>query len=149
MTYVGIDPGKNGGLAFIPEGGKNGPYALPFDKDEYLTTLAAERSNGRLMAVLERVSAMPKQGVVSTFSFGENFGWIQGVLESLSIPYELVRPQQWKKMFGCPSDKNTSIEVASRLFPAIDFRASDRCRKPHDGKCEAMLMAEYARRMFR
>jgi crossover junction endodeoxyribonuclease RuvC len=81
------------------------------------------------------------------FNFGENFGFICGVLEALKIPYELVRPQKWKRMFSCTSDKNTSIEVAKRLFPSAQLMRTDRCRKPDDGMAEALLMAEYARRI--
>jgi len=43
-------------------------------------------------------------------------------------------------------DKNSSIEVAKRLFPGIDLRRTERSRKDDDGLAEALLMAEYARR---
>lgn len=96
--------------------------------------------------VVEHVNAMPGQGVTSCFSFGQNFGFILGLLTAFRIPYELVRPLKWKKEFSCTSDKNTSITVAQRLFPDVDLRRTPQCRKPHDGICEALLMAEYARR---
>ena len=96
--------------------------------------------------MLEHVGAMPKQGVSSTFKFGMNFGIIQGMLIALGIPFELVRPQKWKKEFSCTSDKNTSISVAQRMFPDVDLKRTARCSKPHDGICEALLMAEYCRR---
>ena len=69
-----------------------------------------------------------------------------GVLDAFRIPYELARPQKWKKEFSCTSDKNTSIEVAQRMFPNADLRRTPKCKGPHDGICEALLMAEYARR---
>ena len=97
--------------------------------------------------VVEHVNAMPGQGVTSCFSFGQNFGFILGLLTAFRIPYELVRPQKWKKEFGCTSDKNTSIEVAQRLFPDVDLRRTPKCQKPHDGKAEALLLAEHARRL--
>lgn len=96
--------------------------------------------------VVEHVGAMPGQGVTSCFSFGQNFGFILGLLTAFRIPYELVRPQKWKKEFSCTSDKNTSIEVAQRLFPGVDLRRTPQCRKPHDGICEALLMAEWGKR---
>jgi crossover junction endodeoxyribonuclease RuvC len=80
------------------------------------------------------------------FNFGTSFGWLQGMLDALGISYELVRPQKWKKEFSCTSDKNTSIAVAKRLFPGVDLRRTERCTKDHDGKAEALLMAEYCRR---
>ena len=89
---------------------------------------------------------MPGQGVVSMFNFGQNFGFIQGVLKAYEIPFELVPPQKWKKEFSVTSDKNTSIEVAKRLFPGVNLKATEKCKKDHDGMAEALLMAEYARR---
>lgn len=82
------------------------------------------------------------------FHFGENFGFIQGVLMAYGIPYELVRPQKWKKAFSITGDKNTSIAVAQRLFQNVNLLPTERCRKPHDGMAESLLMAEYARRHF-
>lgn len=122
-----------------------------FDRERYrgaLTAVLPHRHDYRIVCVVEHVGAMPGQGCVSTFHFGENFGWLQGMLFAYNIPYELVRPQKWKKMFSCTSDKNTSIEVAQRLFPGIDLRRTPKCKGPHDGTCEALLMAEYGRRVL-
>ena len=99
------------------------------------------------MAVLEHVGAMPGQGVTSMFSFGENFGYLKGLLEAFEIPYELVRPQRWKKEFGIIG-KNQSVEVCKRLFPGVSLRRTERCKKDHDGMAEALLMVEFARRHY-
>lgn len=141
MIYVGIDPGKKGALAVISDDGA--VSVVPFDQDTYKATL--RYAPGPVRAVLEHVTAMPKQGVTSMFHFGENFGYIKGLLEANGIPYELVRPQKWKKEFGI-SDKNSSIECCKRLFPGVCLRRTERCRKDDDGLAEALLMAEYARR---
>ena len=144
-AYLGFDPGKEGAMAVI------GPHLIPsahaFDRHVYVEKLADLKKQFNLFAVVEHVGAMPGQGVTSCFSFGESFGWIQGVLDAMQIPYELVRPQKWKKVFSCTSDKNTSIAVAERLFPEVDLRRTPLCRKPHDGKAEALLIAELARRI--
>ena len=144
-AYLGFDPGRDGAMAVI------GPHlitsAVAFDKNAYVYGLSDLRRQFNLFAVVEHVGAMPGQGVTSCFSFGESFGWLQGVLDAMRIPYELVRPQKWKKVFSCTSDKNTSIEVAKRMFPEVDLRRTPLCRKPHDGKAEALLIAEYARRI--
>ena len=68
------------------------------------------------------------QGVTSMFSFGENFGFIQGLLTACGVPYQLVRPQRWKKEFGI-SGKNESIAVCKRLFPEVSLRRNARCKK--------------------
>lgn len=146
MYYIGIDPGKGGALAIIDEAGKVCGI-FPFNEIAYVSI--CYQFKGKCKCVLEKVSARPGQGVTSMFSFGENYGYIKGVLEANDIPYELVHPQKWKKEFSVTSDKNTSIRVARRLFPDADFRRSERCRKDDDGMAEALLMAEYARRRLK
>ena len=142
-SFIGIDPGKSGALAVVS--GVLGNYAIPFDEGEYINAIRSAQREGMVLAVVEHVGAMPKQGVSSTFAFGQNFGWILGVLSAFEVPYELVRPQKWKKHFSCTSDKNTSIQVARRLFPDVSLMKTERCSKPHDGIAEALLMASYAR----
>ncbi len=147
MTYIGIDPGKDGALAYIlelPEGFRV-VSVVPFSPEGYRKAL--ERSRGReAVCCLERVGAMPGQGVTSMFKFGENYGFVQGLLTACAIPYELVTPQKWKKEFQITGDKNSSIAVCRRLFPEVSLRKTEKCRKDHDGMAEALLLAEYARR---
>ena len=145
MIYIGIDPGKNGGIAIIDS---DGVIAFPFSEERLLIELDGIAQEYECICYLEHVHAMPKQGVSSTFNFGMNFGFIQGVLKAYEIPYELVTPQKWKKEFSCTSDKNTSIEVCKRLFPYVNLKATERCKKDHDGMAEALLLAEYGRRHY-
>ena len=144
MIYIGIDPGKKGALAQIDEGGIVG--VAPWDPEQYRAVLGGAWLKNNCVACLEHVGAMPGQGVTSMFHFGENFGYIRGLLEAFEIPYELVRPQKWKKEFSITGEKNGSIEVCKRLFPGVDLRRAERCRKDDDNVAEALLMAEYARR---
>ena len=145
MIYIGVDPGKNGGIAFINEFGEI-IQLLPFSDDDLIQLI--KNCSSDMICTLEHVHAMPKQGVSSTFNFGMNYGFIQGVLKAYGIPYELVTPQKWKKEFSCTSDKNTSIEVCKRLFPSVNLKATERCKKDHDGIAEALLIAEYGRRHY-
>ena len=149
MIYIGVDPGKNGGIAILSDTIKDVTVRV-FSEDELLHICKTFRKtfNEDCICYLEHVHAMPKQGVSSTFNFGMNFGFIQGVLKAYEIPYELVTPQKWKKEFSCTSDKNTSIEVCKRLFPGVNLKATDRCKKDHDGIAEALLIAEYGRRHY-
>ena len=144
MIYLGVDPGKSGAMAIIT---KKSAFVVPFDEDWYLENLRWVRTQEEpAVCCLEHVGAMPGQGVTSMFSFGQNFGWIQGALQALSIPYELIRPQKWKKEFSITGDKNSSIAVCKRLFPDVSLLPSERCRKDSADLAEAVLMAEYARR---
>lgn len=144
MIYIGIDPGKDGAMAVLTP---DAMTVFPFDMGSYknaMETICGFAKNCR--CCLERVNAMPGQGVTSMFKFGENFGFIQGLLTAYSIPYELVTPQKWKKEFQVTGDKNSSVAVCKRLFPGVSLRRTDRCKTDHDGMAEALLMAEYARR---
>ena len=147
MIYIGVDPGKNGGIAKINTD-TGFVKTVTFSEESLISELEGYFmfDKSPLRCVLEKVNAMPGQGVVSMFNFGQNYGFIQGVLKAYKIPYELVTPQKWKKEFSCTSDKNTSIEVCKRLFPNVNLKATDRCKKDHDGMAEALLLACYAKR---
>lgn len=141
--FIGIDPGKKGGIAYIDLSGntETEPYS-----DIELIKMCMEARYHDCICCLEKVGAMPGQGVVSMFTFGQSVGYIKGVLEAFGIPYQEISPQKWKKEFGLTSDKVASAEVCRKLFPDIELLATPRCKKPHDGMAEALLMAEYARR---
>lgn len=144
MIYVGVDIGQNGGYAVIYP---NGPVVDAFDKEDFVEAMRnVALQDEPVICCVELVGAMPKQGVTSMFNFGKSAGFVEGVLSALGIPYQLVKPRDWKKEFNLNSDKAKSIEVCQRLFPKVNLRRTERCKKPHDGMAEALLMAEYARR---
>lgn len=145
---IGIDPGAHGGWAVIYDTGK--VYVFPWDEKRFIESMEDLAGEGiMLCCALEKVGAMPKQGLVSTWRFAENFGVIQGILKALHIPYQLVPPQTWKKEFSLiHQDKSKSVETAQRLFPNVNFLPTERSRKPSDGMCEAALLAAFASRHF-
>ena len=147
MIYIGIDPGKNGGIALISSK-KCFVHVLPYSNDSLLLWLRGAKNTSECIAYVEAVHAMPGQGVTSMFNFGKNYGYILGVLEAYRIPIMDVTPQTWKKYMEVTSDKNTSIDLCKRLFPDINLKATERCRKDHDGMAEALLIAEYGRRHY-
>ena len=151
MKYIGIDPGKKGGFAIIDVDLDCGEVCEPRvyvqlmnDKDfmEFMKSCSVSKCK----CCLEEVHAMPKQGVSSTFSFGEGYGFLKGVLECLGISYQTISPRRWKGEFGLNSEKKKSIEVCQRLFPDVSLLPTERSRVPSDGMAESLLMAEYARR---
>lgn len=146
MIYIGIDVGKNGGCAVIDSENKT-VEVFPWDDEKFVETMREMYMyKESSVAVVEKVGAMPKQGVTSMFNFGKSAGFIEGVLSAYNIPYQLVPPHVWKKEFHLGKDKQDSINVCKRLFPKINLLRTEKCRKEHDGMAEALLMAEYARR---
>ena len=91
------------------------------------------------VAFIEKVHSMPKQGVASTFTFGEAYGTAKGVFSALGIKIELVTARAWKKEFELTSDKVQSLEMARMFWPDSDkFK-----RRKDDGRAEAALIAMY------
>lgn len=91
------------------------------------------------LAVVEQVSAFPKQGVTSSFRFGMGCGIIRGVLAALNIPIIQIAPGKWKKHFALNSDGEKSRALALRLWPTC----TDLVRKKDHGRAEALLMARW------
>lgn len=144
MTIIlGVDPGLSGALVFLdPVADTIAAYDMPTTTD---TVDAAEvarliRLYSPSFAVIERVHSMPKQGVASTFSFGQSFGIVRGVVAALNIPIHLITPTVWKRRFGLLSvEKDASRTRAIELWPASDaFR-----RKKDHGRADAALLARY------
>lgn len=171
MVVIGIDPGVHGAIGVVGPNGSYGSYgSYVYDMPTYKkgkrlhtcdATLSEELDSMRggdykLHAFVELVHSMPKQGVASTFSFGESFGIIRGVLAALDIPYELVTPQSWKRAMGVPrgGDKKESVPVAIRLFPklvrdlTLNKRGGTSSAANLDGRADALLIAEYGRRLL-
>lgn len=149
MYYVGIDPGKSGAYAVVHTQGDGARVACVtlWEDQEFITRMKEIASSGEsAVACVEKVGAMPGQGVTSMFSFGKSAGFIEGVLCALEIPHQLVPPRTWKKFFSLGSDKAQSIAACHRLFPEVSLLPTSRCRKPSDGMAEALLMAHYAER---
>ena len=92
------------------------------------------------VAFVERVGAMPKQGVASTFKFGASYGSVIGTLAALQIRTVLVVPSVWKKYFALDSDKEKARALALRTFAKNPEHFS---RKKDHGRAEAALLAVY------
>lgn len=148
MVYIGIDPGKNGGIAWIKDNGKASAERLNIETLASRLRVITANGSRPTVCYLEKVHSMPKQGVSSTFSFGMNYGIIIGHLMALGVNFELVTPPVWKKAMEVTADKRTSIKRCRELFPDVDLKATARSKKDHDGMAEALLIAEYGRRSF-
>lgn len=158
MTFIlGIDPGLTGACAVCTESGEfvevfDVPVMQAGGKQSYVKNvvnaaslhdkLQVVRAGGAgIIAYVESVNAMPKQGVASMFSMGHTLGAIQSVLACLHIPYVMVRPMEWKKATGLlKADKHQSRATAIQLFPS----ASDRLTRAKDhNRAEAILISRY------
>lgn len=147
---LGIDPGVGGGIAiFYPDGKKE---ALAFDKvltyvDIFENIKNVAKEHGwDTFAVLELLTGFQQQRVkmpgALSFKMGENYGKIQGWLESFKIPFEKVTPAKWQiGLTGVKAEKDYSKKkrllclLAKQQFPDV---------KPTMKTCDAILIAKYA-----
>lgn len=110
-VIISVDPGLTGGIAIIE--GKNDPvvHKIPveqivvnkknkkiYDLDG-ISEILEPYSGKNVLFVQESVSAMPNQGVTSSFNFGFSAGATLGIAAGKGFDRYEVRPQAWKKHF--------------------------------------------------
>lgn len=151
--FIGIDPGLSGALAFR-SGEEMDVLSMPtltitkakgHRRILDITVLAniiddKTKNAARVSVFIERVSAMPKQGVASMFAFGESYGAIKGIVAANFLPMTLVTPVTWKAKLKVSRNKDDARYRASQLMPRFAHLWS---RRSDDGMAEAALIAFY------
>lgn len=157
MVIMGVDPGQNGGVAFLSDNGeilhyRKMPVKLVDDKKIIdIAQIAAMIANFEPEhAFIEKAQAMPHQGVVSMFNYGTGYGMILGLCLSLEalISTQLIRPQVWQKFMYAAMPDPKAMEPKARAmlrFSEIWPHLVEQ-NVTHDGIIDAMLIAEYGRR---
>lgn len=149
MTIFGIDPGsRSGAVAWTGSQGA-GVADLPLIDgfvDPHALSALLRAQSGSQAVFVEHVSAMPKQGLSSTFKFGRAFGAILATVQLCGLRLELVTPTTWKKYHRLGRDKEAARAMALRRFPDL---AEALKRKKDIDRAEALLIAEYGRTVLR
>lgn len=183
---IGIDPGKYGAISIFKDGKLDEAFPFPLlgkgsgaVVDEYrLSEILKDLSNyDDVFVCLENVHAVQQSGATSAFNFGDNCGFIRGLLTAFEIPFEKTLAKDWQKFSwtgvtkvrlpdkyrkkknsderikvkGKVDTKATSTIAAQRLFPTFDFRgpnATPRKKNPHDGIVDATLIGYYCAMNF-
>ena len=146
---LAVDPGVSGGMAvWKPE---KGIRLLKYtNEEEFIVFLKSLSKLGEGRAVVENVPKYIGNEMRASHSFtlGYNVGFETGVIRTLSIPMDLVRPQKWqygipnlKGKVGAPR-KRALKEHAKRLYPGLkvtlanadallilDFHMKGECRE--------------------
>ncbi len=157
MTHrltIGADPGGSGALSFLADeraigyidmptsprpGGGNQVDAVSLAAQ--LRERIAQHHGAYVVAVIELVSAMPKQGVTTTFRFGQADGILRGVLGAQRVPVVEVQAKDWKRylrLTGKPKD--AALTLARQLYP----EATEWLRRKKDcGRADALLLARW------
>lgn len=150
FIYSGVDPGKNGAIASIDENGSVLKISRFIDADTegrialVIADHFAELDDAIHAATIEKVGAMPRQGLSSTFTFGRVFGeaWA-GLLLSRAggVRVHSVTPSMWQRDMVLPkraftdNHKRTLKEEAEKRFG----------RKFILAEADAVWLAEWSR----
>lgn len=139
--YLGIDPGKEGALAVLDDNGLIVSLEdMPRNLIETIKLIRAMPTISR--AAIEQPFAGGKMGKPSCMSFGMTVGELRGILGSLEIPFQMVKPQDWQRVYGVvgKSKGNDSINQCLKLYsdaPLIEGA------KRKDGRSDALLIARW------
>jgi crossover junction endodeoxyribonuclease RuvC len=155
---LGIDPGAKGALAYYRAA--DATLVEMFDMPTYLVRIngsnksridthalagvVREWKDRTAFAVIESVSSLPKQGVASTFAFGQAFMAVEMACAAMEVPYHMVTPAVWKRVMQVTGDKDEARRAASRLIPSASKTWP---LVKHDGRAEAALLAVYGLRV--
>lgn len=142
---IGIDPGIGGAIAILCRLAPTGPIEVsklsPWDGEQHAADLLRPYSKVPQATIfLEKVNAMPGQGLASTWKFAQNYGFYRGLAISLKIPLIDVRPVEWQRGLGLPKAKSKTDhkrnlkDLAAARFP--------RCRVTLK-TADALLIARY------
>jgi crossover junction endodeoxyribonuclease RuvC len=151
MITIGVDPGLSGAIGILNEGRYVDVVDMPIVSKGSGSVKSEVDPAGLIkilrdyapadeyvMAVLERVNAMPGQGVSSVFSLGDSFGCARSAIAACRFEMTYIAPAQWKKHFKLASDKEMSRALAIRMFPDAPLNL-----KKHSDRAEALLMARW------
>ena len=147
--YIGIDPGKSGGLMVIDETGKVEAYKCPdkvFDMSVLFKISIGNTAPDKVNLLMERVWARPSNATRAAFTYGVNYGQWLGIAASLEVKTYTELPLNWMKWFGCPKGmisrdrKNWLKDKAKELYPNI--------KKITLATSDAILIGHYAKEEY-
>lgn len=161
-SFMGIDAGLSGALAIYTPASFDSEYMLQIADMPITPKVKGKKSEVDAIgladliskiepsihlhtALLETPHSMPRDGHVGAFSFGRGLGVIQGVLAANGVNTIATLPAVWKSQLRLSSDKQKSLDMATKLFPN---QARLFARKKDDGRAEAALLAYLAAKTF-
>lgn len=153
MRILSIDPGLSGAWAVIADGRPEQCGDMPVIGEGTQRRVLATALAGHVdafgpfdLAVVELVSAMPKQGVSSTFRFGRAAGSVDAVIAVKGVPLEYVVPGVWKRHFRLTgpnkeASRQKALDLAPHLYSMLE-------RKRDENRAEAILIGLYGHAAF-
>jgi hypothetical protein len=138
--YVGIDPGKQGGIAVLTEG-RTTYLQLSKHDDASIFRFLRDKVYETAVICFEQVNVFKRDGAKSATTFMKEAGKLQGYLIALGLEAEFVAPTTWQPMFRAGSNKEINLAIAQMLGLANEATPLE--------VGDSILLAEYARRISR
>ncbi len=173
MKYaVGIDIGKLGGIVIIDE--KNNIVTMPMptikkEIDIHRIAKILKSLEGEVHCGMEDLHAIYGSSAAAMFQFGRAAGIIEMAVAAFDLPFTKISPKIWQKEMWMGikpveintgkkdkkgnvkykiDTKGTSLLAATRLYPNLDLRATERSKVAHNGIVDALLIATFVKRKF-
>ena len=119
--YIGIDPGKSGGLCVIEDEFIKA-YACPDNAQDMALLFAMAISVNETKTVIpyiEKVWARPHDAKGSIWKFAENYGMWFGIAGAYELDLKTVSPQRWMKYFEVPKLDKPNFESCFTAYAVI------------------------------
>jgi hypothetical protein len=177
MSYIGIDPGKSGGLVVLLDNGDIEYTPMPKTRRDvwlWFDGLVFRRDDAGepgYVAAIEKLQAFPlkakppkpgqkpkpppRQSPKSLMTFGQGYGELLMALTAADISTEEVPPKTWQKAVGMFRQKNEPQPQwkerlrgkAQELFPKLPIWNEPRTKGKQLAIADALLIAWYCRRV--
>ena len=143
FKYIGIDPGKSGGITMV-HGKSSKTYKCPQRTEDMailFSLLVGDTSSYDIKVLMERVWARPNNAVRSAFAYGVNYGQWLGIIACHEIPLQTCLPNEWISYYGCDKKleyqdrKRWLKEKAKSLYPNLNITLTT---------ADSILIADYA-----
>lgn len=109
-TYLGIDPGSNGGLAWLDEDGSLLEcIKMPSTPQDILDALRTYNPDSVVCFIEDVGNGMPGQSSKATATFARHNGHLEMALLACGISTIKVTPAKWQKALGLSGKKGESI----------------------------------------
>jgi hypothetical protein len=158
LAFIGVDPGRSGGMACIMGGKLLAVSKTPDSEDDVLETMRILAGfgleGGGCRAVIELVQGYIGRGVTTgtqMFNFGRSYGTLRMALVACGFregeTFVATQPHQWQKTIGIKKrdEEESRTEFKNRLkAKAIDLFPMNATHITLS-TCDAVLIAEYCR----
>ncbi len=151
-TYIGIDPGKSGGICSIEDNrlrANKCPDSVQ-GMAELFKDILQDTSPKDVFLYIEKVWAMPHDGKSSIFTFGQNYGQWEGVIASFNIIPIYVTPSTWmrhhevQKGLKKQERKNILKQMAQEFINSNNYISYQWKGVATLATADAIMLAKYA-----